>query len=237
MPEEKPGLRVRLAAAVARGRARWKAYRDSFVFKEEMHGWPKVRRLAPGKFVLSAPHASPRRMQKYGGWKPPVYTGAALGVLWGLGADPGAFWPVAIFSGAIFGFLSIPVWHWIQSARLKIRVDHGTLQWRGPDRRRYTIKPENRHGFEVLVPHRLARAEALAHENFMRSYPRGHRPEPLFQISSELVAQTGLRGTVYAPVAEFYNDLSEEQATRLHAAIGLVLAVSEREAESKGRTA
>jgi hypothetical protein len=46
---EKPGF---FTAAVAQ----WDAWRSSYVFKRELLGWPKVRHMAPGHFVMKAPH-------------------------------------------------------------------------------------------------------------------------------------------------------------------------------------
>jgi hypothetical protein len=217
---------------LANAAAAWLAYRESFVFREEMRGWPKVRHLGPGHFLILAPHAAPRRMQQYGGWKPPVITGAVFGgclfLRWGAGGAPGE-----IFFGAFFGFMSIPFWHWMQRTRLKIEIADGAIAWRGPDRRPYAFKADQWRELEVLVPHRLAREEERLHGNFMRAYPNGQRPEPLFQISSELVMQVGLRGSVYAPVAEFYDDLSEEKATRLQAAINHVWDHAMEEADAE----
>ena len=70
-----------------------------------------------------------------------------------------------------------------------------------------------------------------------RPYPRGHRPESVFQSSSELLMQTGPGGSLWLPVAEFLDDLSEEQAGRLQAAIVLVTeaAVEELDARREGR--
>lgn len=57
------------------------AFDAAFPLRKELRGWPKVLRLAPGHFIMRAPHLAPRRMQTYGGWKPPVLTGVALGFL------------------------------------------------------------------------------------------------------------------------------------------------------------
>jgi hypothetical protein len=228
---EKPGFFTASVAA-------WDAWRRSYVFRRELLGWPKVRRMAPGHFVMRAPHMGPRRMQQYGGWKPPVFTGVALGLLVALrpGTEPGAFWPIWIFMGAIIGFLSIPFWHWMQRTRLKIHFTDGAISWRGPDRRKYGYRPGEWRDV-VTGPHRLADEEARQHRNFMAANPRGQHPEPIFQILSELVMQTGLAGTVFVPVAEFYNDLSEEQAGRLRAAIVFVFKEALEELEARERTA
>jgi hypothetical protein len=198
---EKPGF---FTSAVAQ----WDAWRSSYVFKRELLGWPKVRHMGPGHFVMRAPHMGPRRMQQYGGWKPSVATGIVLGFLFAYWrSERGAFVPVFIFMGAIIGFLSIPFWHWMQRTRLKIHFTDGVISWRGPDRRKYAFKPGEWRDLVTVAPHRFADEESRQHRNFMASYPRGQHPEPIFQISSELVMQVGLSGTVFVPVAEFFDDI------------------------------
>ena len=62
--------------------AAWVAYRASFLFRDELGGWPVVRRIAPGVMLVKAPYVGPRRVQSYGGWKPPALTGVAVAVLY-----------------------------------------------------------------------------------------------------------------------------------------------------------
>jgi hypothetical protein len=210
------------------------AYSSSFVFREELGNWPVVRHAGPGVLLMKAPYIGPRRMQSFGGWKPPVLTGAALGVLnclrFGLSAKPEDLaW---VFAGAAIygGLLSIPFWWLARKTRLVIRFDHGAVSWRGPDRKKHVVGPEEPRSLQVVVPHRWADEERRIHDNWRQTHPGRGSPKALFQTASELVMHTGRDGRNWRTVAEFCNDLSGEQAHRLQTAIDLV---TERAAEER----
>jgi hypothetical protein len=223
---ERPGLWERLAAAWREDIAGWKAYRASFVFREVLGSWPKVRHIAPGVLVMKAPYIGPRRVQSYGGWKPPVLTGVALGVLnclrFGISAKPEDLaW---VFAGAAIygGLFSIPFWRMARKTRLVIRFDHGAISWKGPDKLKHVVRPEEPRSMQVMVPHRWGPEEARKHADWRASHPGQPGPKPLFQTSSELVMNTGPGGGQWRTVAEFCNDGSGEQAHRLQSAIDFV---------------
>jgi hypothetical protein len=214
--------------------AAWVAYRSSFVFAEEFHGWPRVRHTAPGVLVMKAPYLGPRRVQDCGGWKPPVLTGVAVAVLYWLvyrhisptpedlaGATAGA----AIYSGLI----SIPFWRMARKTRLVIRFDHGVISWKEPPAwpvpgwgQKHVVKPEEPRSLQVVVPHRWAAEEAQKHADWRASHPGQQGPKPLFQIASELVMNTGPGGGQWRTVAEFCNDGNGQYAHRLQSAIDYV---------------
>ena len=217
---------LRIGTALYAIRARWIAYMTSFPFREVLGKWPSVRHVAPGVLVMKAPYIGPRRVQSYGGWKPPVLTGGALGVLnclrFGISAKPEDLaW---VFAGAAIygGLFSIPFWRMARKTRLVIRFDHGAISWKGPDKLKHVVRPEEPRSMQVIVPHRWAQEERNKHDNWMRSHPNQAGPKPLFQISSELVMNTGPGGGQWRTVAEFCNDGSGEQAHRLQSAIDFV---------------
>jgi hypothetical protein len=219
----------------------WAAYRASFPFREVLGNWPKVRHVAPGVLVMKAPCIGPRRVQSFSGWKPPVLTGVALGVLnclrFGVSAKrEDLAW---VFAGAAIygGLISIPFWKMAQKTRLVIRFDQGEISWRGPDRKKQLVPPEEPRSLQVLLPHRWANEERNKHENWMRSHPGQPGPKPLFQISSELVMHTGPGGMIWRTVAEFCNDGSGEQAHRLQMAIDFVTDRAAEELRARAKQA
>jgi hypothetical protein len=144
-------------------RDRWIAYMTSFVFTEELQGWPVVRHTAPGVWTIRAVHTGPRRVQALSGWKPPVLTGVAFGVfyyfVYGPVGSGGALRGEALLQnsvlmGVIFALISIPLWKLAQKTRFVIRLDHGVLSWRGPDKQKHSIAPDEPRMFQVVLPHR-----------------------------------------------------------------------------------
>jgi hypothetical protein len=224
--------------------AAWKAYRASFPFRDVLGSWPVVRRTAPGVLVMKAPYIGPRRVQSFGGWKPPIYTGVALGVLnclrFGLSAKPEDLaW---VFAGAAIygGLISFPFWRLARKTRLKIRFDHGMISWAEPPAYpmglKHRVPPGEPRALQA-IPHRWGPEEARKHADWMRSHPNQGGPKPLFQISSEVIMHTGPGGSHWRTVAEFCNDETRQQAHRLLEAIVYVtdrvaeeLAALEREA-------
>jgi hypothetical protein len=219
----------------------WIAYRASFQFRDVLGSWPVVRHTAPGVLVMKAPYVGPRRVQSFGGWKPPALTGVALGVLNCLGFGMSAkledlAWVFA--GGAIYGgLLSIPFWRLARKTRLVIRFDQGAISWKGPDRQKHVVGPEEPRSLQVLTPHRWANEERNKHDNWMRSHPNQSGPKPLFQISSELIMHTGPGGSHWRTVAEFCNDGSGEQAHRLQSAIDFVTDRAAEELAARAREA
>jgi hypothetical protein len=57
-----PWLRKQAHAAWAA----WVARQASFVFDEDLQGWPVVRHLAPGVWTIRAVHTGPRRVCRTG---------------------------------------------------------------------------------------------------------------------------------------------------------------------------
>jgi hypothetical protein len=219
----------------------WIAYRSSFVFTEEFQGWPVVRHIAPGVLRMKAPYIGPRRVQSFSGWKPPVLTGLGLAVLYWFvyrhisptpedlaGATAGA----AVYTCLI----SIPFWRMARKTRLVVRFDQGAISWRGPDRIKRLVKPEEPRGMQV-IPHRWANEERQKHDSWRASHPGQPGPKPLFQISSELVMNTGPGGMNWLTVAEFCNDENREQAFRLQMAIEHVTAAAAEELAAMAREA
>jgi hypothetical protein len=226
--------------------AAWIAYRASFVFGEDLHGWPVVRHVAPGVLLMKAPYTGPRRVQNWSGWKPPVLTGAAVGVLYffayGPAASSGALRGEAllqnsVFGGVFFALISIPLWRLARKTRLVIRFDHGLMSWTGPDKEKRVVKPEEPRSLQVLVPHRWADEERRKHNNWMNSHPRQPAPKPLFQTSSELIVHTGPGGRNWLTVAEFCNDGSGELAHRLQTAIEFVSEKAKEELTARAQEA
>jgi hypothetical protein len=197
------------------------------VFKADLGRWPVVRYPAPGRLVMKAPYIGPRRVQNFTGWKPPVLTGLALGVLNWLRFKNVLVTPEAMAwsiggTGIYAALFSIPFWRMAKKTRFKIRFIDGAMIWRGPDWKRYVVKPDEPRSLQALVPHRWAERERNIHDNWMRSHPGQPGPKPLFQISSEVVMNTGPGGMNWLPVAEFCNDGRGEHAHRLLEAIDYV---------------
>jgi hypothetical protein len=232
--EQKPG-------ALKRAWLAWIAYRASFVFAEEFQGWPVVRHTAPGVLLMKAPYIGPRRVQSFSGLKPLALTGLALGALYFFAyrhiATPEALWQNSITVGVILGAASYPLWKLARKTRLVIRFDQGAMSWRGPDRIKRLVKPEEPRSLQVLVPHRWANEERNKHDNWTRSHPGQPGPKPLFQISSEVVMNTGPGGMNWLTVAEFCNDGSGEQAHRLQMAIDYVTDRAAEELTARAREA
>jgi hypothetical protein len=180
-------------------------------------------------------------VQDFSGLKPLALTGLAFGALYWFGyrhiATPEALWLNSAIVGVIFGLASYPVWKLARKTRLVIRFDQGAMSWRGPDRKKRLVKPEEPRSLQVLVPHRWANEERSKHDNWMRSHPGQPGPEPLFQISSELVMNTGPGGMNWLTVAEFCNDGSGEQAHRLQMAIDYVTDRAAEELTARAREA
>jgi hypothetical protein len=230
-------------------RDRWIARQSSFVFVEELKGWPVVRHLAPGVWSIRAVHTGPRRVQGRGGWKPPVLTGVAFGVFYYFAYGPGlsggalrgeALLQNSVFSGVFIALISIPFWKLARKTRFVIRLEQGVLSWRGPDRHKHSIEPDEPRRMEVMA-HRSADQERRNHDNWRSTHPRESSPKPLFQTSSELLMQTGPDGSHWRTVAEFCNDGQGEQAHRLQRAIEFVakeagqeLAQREKQAKASG---
>jgi hypothetical protein len=231
-------------------RDRWIAYMTSFAFSEELQGWPVVRHRGPGVWSIRAVHTGPRRVQDRGGWKPPVVTGVAFGVLYyfayGRAASGGALrgeslLQQSVFCGVIFALISVPFWKLAQKTRLMIRLEQGVISWRGPDKRKHSIAPNEPRQMQVILPYRWADDERRKHDNWRTTHPRQSSPKPLFQTSSELMLHTGPEGSHWRVVAEFRNDGHGEQANRLKTAIELVTkeawqeeATRERQAKASG---
>ena len=206
-------------------------YVASFPFVEKLQGWPVVRRIAPDVLLMKATYTGPRRVQSYSGFKPPALTGLAVGVVYYFAYGPAlsggaltgeALLQNSVFGGVLFGAASYPLWKLVQKTRLVIRFDHGAMSWKGPDRKKYEVKPKEPWSLQVLVPHRWADDERRKHGNWMQSHPRQPGPKPLFQTSSELVMHTGPGGRNWLIVAEFCNDGSGELAQNLKTAIDFV---------------
>jgi hypothetical protein len=228
----------------------WVARQKSFVFGEEFQGWPVVRHLAPGVWTIRAVHTGPRRVQDRGGWKPPVLTGVAVGVLYyfayGPAASGGALRGEALlqnsfFSGVIVALVSIPLWKLARKTFFTIRLEQGVLSWRGPDKEKHSIKPNEPRQMRVIAPHRWADDERRKHHDWTMTHPRQSSPKPLFQTSSELILHTGPEGSHWRIVAEFCNDGHGEQAHRLQRAIEFVtkeaaaeVAAREKQAAASG---
>jgi hypothetical protein len=142
-------------------RDRWIAYMTSFVFTEELQGWPVVRHRGPGVWTIRAVHTGPRRVQGRGGWKPPVLTGVAFGVFYYFAYGPAVstlrgegLLQNSVFSGVFFALVSIPFWKLAQKTRFVIRLEQGVLSWRGPDKQKHSIAPDEPRMFQVVLPHR-----------------------------------------------------------------------------------
>jgi len=235
--------------------AAWVAYRASFVYGAELQGWPVVRRIAPpddagagSHFRMIVRHTGPRRVQDRGGWTGPVMTGVAVGVLYYFAYGPAVstlrgegLLQNSVFSGVILALVSIPFWKLAQKTRLVIRFDDGVISWRGPDKQKQQVRPDEPRSLQVLVPHRWANEEARKHANWRQSHGNQPGPKPLFQTSSELILHTGPDGSHWRTVAEFRNDGSGELAHRLQSAIEFVsrkageeLAAREKQAAAAG---
>jgi hypothetical protein len=232
--------------------ASWLEYRASFVFVDELRGWPVVRRLGPGVLSMKAVHTGPRRMQSWGGKAPAVITGVVLAAVIFDSMTPAPHgsetsdqqFVFAIIVGVIGGFISRPVWRrLLTKTRLVIRFDQRGISWTGPDKEKHRVAPQDlaasRMG--VILPHRWADDERRKQNDWMNAHRGQRSPKPLFQISSELVMQTGPGNSHWRTVAEFCNDAHGEQAGRLQSAIQLVsvktgeeLAALRRQAAASG---
>jgi hypothetical protein len=231
----------KLGPSLGKAWAAWVAYRESFVFAEELGGWPVVRRIAPDVLLMKAPYIGPRRVQDFSGFKPPALTGLAVGALYWFGyrhiATPEALWQNSITVGVIFGAASYPLWKLARKTRLSIRFDRDGISWKGPDRRKQRVKLEHIHSLEA-IPHRWAHEERRKHDNWMRSHPGQSAPVPLFQTASELILHTGPEGRNWLAVAEFCDDLSREHAAGLMTAIAFVAKeAAQEEAERRKKVA
>jgi hypothetical protein len=210
------------------------------LFKDDLGKWPVVRSTRAGRLVMKAPYIGPRRVQNFGGWKPPVLTGAAVAVLYWLvyrhisptpedlaGATAGA----AIYCG----LFSIPLWRLARKTRLRIRFIDGAMIWRGPDWKRYVVKPGEDRRVEALEQHRWAAEEARIQAQWQATHPGRGIPKPLFQTSSELLLITRRGGRAWMPVAEFVNDLGGERALMLKNAIDFVTENAAEELAARAR--
>jgi hypothetical protein len=56
----------------------------------------------------------------------------------------------------------------------------GVLSWRGPDKQKHSIAPEEPRRMQVMA-HRWADEERRKHDNWRSSHPRQSAPKPLFQ--------------------------------------------------------
>jgi len=213
-------------------------YVASFPFIEKFQGWPVVRRIAPGVFMMIVWHTGPRRVQDRSGWKPPALTGVAVGVLYYFAYGPAisggtltgeALLQNSVYGGVFVALVSIPFWKLAQKTRLVIRFNKDGISWRGPDRQKQRVKFGDVHSYQVIAPHRWAEEERRKHQNWMQSHSGQPGPKPLFQTASEVTLNTGPEGTHWRTVAEFCNDGRGELASRLMRAIEVV----ERKAEGE----
>jgi hypothetical protein len=238
----------RLAASAGRGivaalawvLAKREMRRESFVFGEQLGNWPVVRHTAPGRLVMIAPYVGPRRVQTFGGWKPPVLTGAAVAVLYWLIYRNISRTPedlAGATAGAVFycTLISIPLWRLARKTRLKIRFIDGEMIWRGPDWRIYRVPAAAERRIEAQAPHRWADEERRIQEQWRATHPGRGIPRPLFQTSSEVLLFTGYRGSEWLPVAEFTNDLGGQRALRLKNAIDFVMDRAAEELAARAR--
>lgn len=219
---------------------KWIAYRASFVFREDLGDWPVVRYTAPGRLVMKATYLGPRRVQNFGGWKPPVLTGAAAGVLYWLvyrHISPTPEDLAGATAGAVvyLTLISIPLWRMARKTRLKIRFIDGSMIWRGPDWKRYVIRLEEERRVEAFEQHRWAAEEARIAAQWQATHPGRGIPKPLFQTSSEVLLATSRGGRGWMPVAEFTNDLGGERALILKNAIDFVTEKAAREVAARAR--
>jgi hypothetical protein len=134
-------------------------------------------------------HRAAPGVQDRGGWKPPVLTGVAVGVLYYFAYGPtvsgGALRGEALlqnsfFAGVIVALISIPFWRLGAKTRFVIRLEQGVLSWRGPDKQKHSIAPEEPRRMQVMA-HRWADEERRKHDNWRSSHPRQSAPKPLFQ--------------------------------------------------------
>ena len=131
-------------------------YFSSFVFIEELQGWPLVR--LPGAGAVrsagaahrAAPLSELRRVETSGDNRRRHGLPVRAAVARRGGEDP--FWVTALVTGAFFGFLSTPLWRLAIKTRLKIHFIDGVISWRGPDRKKYRVMPEQRRRMEVIAP-------------------------------------------------------------------------------------
>jgi len=211
-------------------------YVGSFLFIEQLQGWPVVRRRAGSDvLVMKAPYIGPRRVQAFSGFQPPALTGLAAGILYYFVYGPAVsggtltgegLLESSVFAGVLLGAASYPFWKLPQTTRFVIRFelkDGGVMSWRGPDRKKHRVKLEEIHSLQVIAPHRWADEERRKHQNWMQSHPRQPGPKPLFQASSELTLHTGPEGSHWRTMAEFVNDAHGEQANRLMQAVKVVI--------------
>jgi hypothetical protein len=210
------------------------------VFKADLGKWPVVRYPAPGVLVMKAPYTGPRRVQNFGGWKPPVLTGLVLGVLNWLRFRNVLVTPEAMAwsiggTGIYAALFSIPVWRMARRTRLRIRFIDGSMIWRGPDWKRYVVKPEEERRVEAIEQHRWAAEEARIQAQWQATHPGRGIPKPLFQTSSEVLLVTARGGRGWMPVAEFVNDPGGERALILKNAVDFVTLRAAEEIAARAR--